>query len=285
VVAAVVVFAVAAVMTNRWRGGPGPNEKKGGCEQDLDCGAGRVCARGGCLPLIGGEDARAWRAELDAQLAPQSTWRPRPAYGDKWVFADVCPVPAGAAEPLEEAKVALVSQTRVYEIRPDRLRVHLRKREKGARWLEAMRFQFPAVAAVDLKRACASPEVSNAEIRPGRPAALEVQLRQTVPAGAIAAATVSIEADLPAAGRDGTRTLKIPLEPIAGDAVAFTLVALPLGTHVAQMGGPSPLRQRLLPGFAVYYWRHALQPGTVAIVFDARRAPATAELPLGEIKS
>ena len=282
-VVALAVLAAAVVMFLGWRRDPEPMEKNAGCAADVDCGAGRVCARGGCLPIIGGESAAAWRADLSAQLAPKSTWLPRPAYGEKWVRADVCPVPPGAAAPLEPAKVSLVHQTRVFEILADKIRIHLQKKERGTRWLEAMRFLFPVGGPVALKRACASAEVSHAEVRQGRPGIVDVALAQTVPAGALASATVSVEVDLPPADREGTRTLKIPLEPVGGEGVALTVVAVPLGAHVARMGGPAPERQRLLRGFAAYYWRHTAEAGAVAIAFTLR-TPATEQLSLDEVK-
>jgi hypothetical protein len=94
---------------------------------------------------------------------------------------------------------------------------------------------------------------------------------------------VSVETELPPADSDGFRTVKIPLEPVADDAVAVTAVAVPLGADVARMGGPAPARQRLLPGFVVYYWRHTAERGTVAIAFDLRAAGG-AELSLDDIK-
>jgi hypothetical protein len=282
-VIAVIVVAAAAFMLFGWRPGPEPIKKSAGCTADVDCGAGRVCAKGGCLPIIGGESVAGWRADLDAQLAPKSIWRPRPVYGEKWIHAEVCPIQPGDAEPLEPAKVSLVRQTRVFEILGDRLRVHVEKREKGARWLEAMRFLFPIGGPVDLKRACASVEVSHAEVQKGRSEIVEVALKQTVPVGAVASATVSAEVDLPPADGEGMVTLKIPLEPVVGDAVATTVVAVPLGANVARMGGPAPVRQRLLTGFAAYYWRHTAEPGAVAIAF-AFRAPVAAELSLDEVK-
>jgi hypothetical protein len=278
-----VVAAVAAFMLFGWRRGAEPVEKNGGCAKDLDCGAGRICARDGCLPLIGSESALDWRADLAAQLSPKSTWHPRPAYGEKWVFADVCPIPYGPAAPLEEGKVSLVHQTRVYEILANKLRIHVQKREKGARWLEAMRLVFPIGEPVDLKRACASSEVSQAEVARDRPDTLNVALKQTVPAGALASVTVSVETELPPADREGLRTLKIPLEPVADGAVAITVAAVPLGADIARMGGPAPARQRLLSGFVVYYWRHTKERGTVAIAFDLRKAGA-AELSFEDIK-
>ena len=282
-VIAVIVVVAVVVMLSGWRRGAEPIKKNVGCAADVDCGAGRVCAKGGCLPIIGGESAAGWRADLDAQLAPKSTWRPRPAYGEKWVHADVCPIQAGPAAPLDPVKVSLVYQARVVEVLGDKLRIHLQKREKGTRWLEAMRFLFPVGGSVELKRACASAEVSHAEVRQGRSGILDVALKQTVPAGALASAAVSVEADLPPADREGLRTLKIPLEPVDGDGVAITAVALPLGANVARMGGPAPFRQRLLPGFVAYYWRHTVRPGAVAIAFDLRAAVA-AELSLDDIK-
>ena len=122
VIAAIVVVA-AVVTLSGWRRGYEPIKKNGGCAADVDCGATRICAKGGCLPIIGGESAAAWRADLDAQLAPKSAWRPRPAYGEKWVRADVCPIQAGSAAPLDPGKVSLVHQTRVIEILGDRLRI------------------------------------------------------------------------------------------------------------------------------------------------------------------
>ena len=283
VIAVAAVAAAIAFMGFGWHRGARSMEKNGACAGDVECGAGRVCARGGCLPLIGTESAADWRASLDAQLSPQSAWRPRPSYGEKWVFADVCPIPLGPAEPLEEAKLSLVHQTRVFEILSDRLRIHVQRREKGERWLEAMRLVVPVAGAIDPKRVCASGEVSQVEIARGRPGTLNVGLKQTVPAGAIAAATVSVETELPPAGRDGLRTLKIPLEPAAEGAIAVTAAAVPLGTDVARMGGPAPYRQRLLAGHAVYYWRHANERATAAIAFDLRTAGGT-ELSMEEIK-
>jgi hypothetical protein len=232
---------------------------------------------------MGSERASDWRADLAAQLSPKSTWRPRPTYGEKWVFADVCPIPSGPAAPLEDGKVSLVHQTRVFEILADKLRIHVQKREKGARWLEAMQLVFPTGGPIDLKRACASAEVSQAEVARGRPDTLNVALKQTVPAGALASAAVSIETELPPAGRDGFRTLKIPLEPVADSAIAITAAAVPLGANIARMGGPAPVRQRLLSGFVVYYWRHTKERGTAAIAFDLRAAGG-AQLSLDDIK-
>jgi hypothetical protein len=112
---------------------------------------------------------------------------------------------------------------------------------------------------------------------------VDVALKQTVPAGAVASATISAEVDLPPADREGMMTLKIPLEPVGGDAVAITVVAVPLGADVARMGGPAPARQRLLTGFAAYYWSHTGEPGAVAIAFSFR-GPVAAELSLDEVK-
>ena len=287
IIASIAIVAVAAAaflfMWSGWRRGAEPVEKNGACAGDTECGAGRICARGGCLTLIGTESAADWRASLDAQFSPQSAWRPRAAFGEKWVFADVCPIPVGPAEPLEEAKVSLVHQTRVFEILSDKLRIHVQRREKGERWLEAMRFVVPVAGSIDPKRVCASDEVSQIEIARGRSDTLNVALKQTVPAGAIAAATVSVETALPPADRSGLRTLKLPLEPVAEGAIAVTVAAVPLGADVARMAGPAPFRQRLLPGFAVYYWRHTAERGTAAIAFDLR-ATRPAELSLEEIK-
>jgi hypothetical protein len=282
-IVAVVVAAVVAFILFGWRRGAEPMEKNEGCAKDIDCGAGRICALNGCLPLISSERASNWRADLAAQLSPKSTWHPRPTYGEKWVFADVCPIPTGTAAPLEEGRVSLVHQTRVFEILADKVRIHVQKRERGARWLEAMRLVFPIGGPLDLKRACASAEVSQAEVARGRTDTLSVALKQTVPAGALASATVSVETELPPAGRDGLRTLKIPLEPVADGAIAVTVAAVPLGANIARMGGPAPARQRLLSGFVAYYWRHSKERGTVAIAFDLRAAGA-AKLSLDDIK-
>lgn len=283
VVVTLSVATAAGAALFAWRADEEPAKNGSGCSGNVDCGAGRVCARGGCLPIIGAEDADDWAAQMGAQLARGAAWSPRPAFGEEWTRAGVCPIPLGRAEPLEEDKVSLVHQARVFEIRADGLRIHLQKRERGTRWIDAMRFPFPSGTRVDPRRACASAEVLAAELAKGRADTLDVALKRAAPAGAIAAATVSVETELPPADGEGRRTLEIPLEPATDGAVAVSIAAVPLGAHVSSMGGPAPERQRLLSGFAAYYWRHSGERGTVVIVFELRAA-GDAELPVGDLK-
>jgi hypothetical protein len=282
VIAAVILVCAAVAIMCRWWSGSEPVKKIGRCAEDADCGAGRLCARGGCLPIIGSEGLGAWRTELDEQAKPDSGWRPHPEYGERLVATDTCPIPVGSAEPLEATKVSLVHLARVIEIRREGLRVHVQLREKGARWMEAMRFTFP-FGPVDLSRACASRGVSHAAAVRDRPDALDVALRQTVPVGAAAAAAVTAEMALPPADRDGLRLLEIPLDPVSGDAVAVSVVAVPLGATIDRMGGPAPSRQRLLRSHVVYYWRHEVEQRKIVISISVEAASDT-PLSLDDIK-
>jgi hypothetical protein len=279
VIGAAGVFAVKRV----WFADAGKQKKIAGCAVDGECGAGRFCARGGCLPLLGSERAIDWHADLDALELSGAAWKPRAAYGEKLARAQACPAKIGKAELLDAGKIVLVHRAQVFEVLGDRIRIYVQNRMRGFQWLEAMRVSFPSVNKINLQKLCSSSSVSNVATVDRHPDAVDAALAQAAPAGAVASAALSYETDLPKADADGLRTLEIPLESAMGEAPIVTVVALPLGTHVARMSGPEPSRERLLTGFVAYYWKHGKTRGQVSISFTSRALPGL-ELALEEVK-
>ena len=283
IAAAIAAAGALAIALLLWRADHGARPGGAGCEVDADCGAGRLCARGGCFPLARSESARDWRTDLDAMSLAGPSWRPRETYGERLTRAAACPPKAAEANPLAQGKISLVLRTQVIEVRGGAMRIHVQNRMRGALWVEALRFAFPGVRRIDPGRMCASEGVAGISLEEGRPGAVDAALVQSVPAGSVASAALSLEVDLPKPDRDGLRTLEIPLEPAPPDAAIVTVLALPLGTNVARLSGAEPSRQRLLPGFVAYYWRHAAVPGRVSVSFASKVAPG-AELALDEVK-
>jgi len=280
---AVIGIACALAAKSIWYADGDPKRIEMGCAVDDECGAGRLCARGGCLPLIGSERAIDWHADLDAQALSGAAWKPRAAYGEKLAFAQTCPAQIGRANLLDAGKLVLVQRAQVFELLGDRIRIYVQNRMRGLQWVEAIRFTFPAAGKIDPAKLCTSSNVSNVALVEKRADAVDAALTQSVPAGAVASAALSCEIDLPKAGADGLRALDIPLDPTTDDAPIVTVVALPLGTHVARMSGPEPSRERLLPGFAAYYWKHGRTRGRISISF-APKASSGLELALEEVK-
>lgn len=275
--AAAAIAAVVAVS-----GGGDAPARRSGCETDADCGPARVCARGGCLPLTGGEELRFWRADLDAQKLRGAAWRPRAAYGEKVLPADVCPVKPGRVNLLEPGKVSLVHRLHVFELLGDTVRIHVQNQMRGALWLEGLRFSFPTVDRVDPGRVCGSATVAQVAMEKGRADVVDAALARTAPAGTIASAALSIEAPLPPADADGFREFSFPLDPAFGSGAIVSVLAVPLGSSVARLDGPTPGRQRLLTGFVAYYWEHGAARGAVSIALKA--PPAPADLDVSELK-
>jgi hypothetical protein len=282
VAAGVAIAAAAVVAALLMWGSDGAPSRRVGCALDADCGAGRLCARGGCLPLTGAEDLRFWRAEVDAQLLRGATWRPRPSYGEKLAPAEACPAKLGKVNLLEPGKLSLVRRTHVFELFGDTARIHVQSRMRGLLWMEAIRFSFPTVKRINLARLCSSPTVAQVAMEAGRADVVDAALTQAAPAGTVASAALSLEIDLPRADADGFRTFAFPLDPAAGDGTVVTVLALPLGTDVAQMTGPVPGRQRLLTGYVAYYWSHDLSKREVSV---SLKTPAVAAgLSVAELK-
>jgi hypothetical protein len=272
-------FAIAYI---RFAGGS-TEKRRMGCEADADCGAGRMCARNGCFPLAGTESADVWRADLNALQQLATSWRPRAAFGEKLASPQACPAAAAKANLLDPNKIALVHRTQIVEVGGERLRLLVQSKMRGMQWVEAMRFSFPGVRRIDPTRLCASAAVAGVAFDARRPDTVDAELVQSVPAGSVATATLSLEVDLPRADKDGLRAIEIPLASAPGEAAIVTVLALPLGTDVAKLSGPAPSRQRLLPGFVAYYWNHGKKPGKVTISLAIKPSRGL-ELSLDDVK-
>jgi hypothetical protein len=247
--------------------------KPWGCQSDADCKTGSVCLARGCLILLSSELPDMWRDDVASQLDAGVPWEPRPTFGKKVLPASECPADVGAVEKPDESRAMPVLKVSVFELTDDGLRVHKQMAAKGAVWLDALRFWLPPGIAIGTGETCSSPGVDRIAVGQGRWRGktahyVDVSLKQAAPAGKVTGATVMVKTELPAADKEGTRTLAIGLDPVFEEHTSeHTVVALPLGSDVVAIEGPPPTGQRLLSGFVGYYWEHADLPSELAVRF------------------
>lgn len=272
--AAVVAIAVVIIVLSR--GGKAETAATG-CRSDAECGEGRICAAGGCLFLLASEHPGIWRDDVAAQADGGVAWTQRPSAGESLLSTATCPAPVRKLVAPDEGKLTLLAKVIVYTVDQGRLRVYQYRRSKGEIWYDVMRFWFPDLKRLDTAQSCLSSELvalgpGQGSFRGAPSKLVDAQLKQAAPTGKTVAGAVSVATDLPPADAGGFRTLSFGLDPVYLDGARFrTVVALPLGSDVASLGGPPPDDQRLLKGFFAYYWEHRDAAAKVSVRF---REPA-----------
>jgi hypothetical protein len=278
----VAVFVGMAIVSP---GAEAPAEKKAACSSDAECGPGRMCAAGGCIILLSSEHAGMWRDDIAAQLDPAAAWRPTSHFGEKIIPAGACALREGEVRESDAKHVLPLIRISIYEIGPEGMVLHKMMRSKGDMWIESLRFRFPDGLRPGPSSLCASDSIDRFRLvgeGEGSPAGqiVDVSLKQSVPVGGIAAGSVAVSGELPAAGADGVRSLDLPLDALEETETAgHTVLAFPLGSSVVSMEGPPPSKQRLLDGYLAYYWSHEKEASEVTVRFKvASRAAKRLDL-------
>lgn len=228
--------------------------------------------------MLSSEHLGMWREDINAQLDAGVPWHPLSAFGEKIAPTPICPAVQGKVTSPDKKHTTPKIDVTVYEVDVKGIRIHKQKKVQGTMWLDSMRFWFPGEKTLLTKDLCVSASVDKVALAPktahGYPGTrIDVSLRQSVPVGAVAAATLTVLNDLPKENDLKTRTLSIPLQPITSpEAIARTVIAFPLGADLLSIEGPPPIRQRLLTGYVAYYWTHGDSQSDVTVVF---RVPKT----------
>ena len=273
-----VVVVVVIVTTVLLRPDESGTDKARRCESNSDCARGSMCAAGGCLVMLSSEHLGMWHDDIMAQLDAGAPWHPLSAFGEKIAPTPICPAKKGKVTSPDKKHTTPKAAVTVYEIDVDRLKVHKQQKVQGTMWLDSIRFWFPGEKTLSAADLCVSASVdkvalTSKTVNGYRGTRIDTSLRQSVPVGAVAAATLTAMNDLPKEDELEARTLSFPLAPIAGrEAIARTVIALPLGADLLSIEGPPPIRQRLLTGYVAYYWTHGDSQSDVTIVF---RVPDT----------
>ncbi len=268
-----VVVVVIIVIIVLLQHGESKIDKTRGCESNGDCARGSMCAAGGCLVMLSSEHLGMWREDINAQLDAGVPWHPLSAFGEKIAPTPICPAAQGKVTSPDKKHTTPKIDVTVYEIDVNGIRIHKQQKVQGTMWLDSMRFWFPGEKTLLTKDLCVSASVDKVVLARktahGYPGTrVDVSLRQSVPVGAVAAATLTALNDLPGENKDEARTLSFPLPPVTRpDAIARTVLALPLGADLLSIEGPPPIRQRLLTGYVAYYWTHGDSQSDVTVVF------------------
>ncbi len=272
--AVVVVVIVVIVML---RHDEPTADKAHRCESNGDCARGSMCAAGGCLVMLSDEHLGMWRDDIMAQIDAGVPWRPLSAFGEKIAPTPICPATEGKVTSPDKKHTTPKVAVTVYEVDLDWIKVHKQQKVQGTMWLDSIRFWFPGKKTLQTTDLCVSASVDRVAL--ARKTAhgyqgtrVDTSLRQSVPVGAVAAATLTARSDLPEEKKDGMRTLSFPLPPVTGrEAIARTVLAVPLGADLSSIEGPPPIKQRLLTGYVAYYWTHGDTQSDVTVVFRVPR--------------
>ncbi len=273
-----VVVVVVIVMIILLRNGESKTDKARGCESNGDCTPGSMCAAGGCLVMLSDENMGMWHDDIMAQIDAGVPWRPLSAFGEKITPTPICPAKQGKVTSPDKKHTTPKVAVTVYEIDVDRIKIHKQKKVQGTMWLDSIRFWFPGKKTLSTTDLCVSASVDRVALASKtahgyQGTRVDASLRQSIPVGAVASAALTARSDLPKEKKDGMRTLSFPLPPVTGrEAIARTVLAVPLGTDLLSIEGPPPIRQRLLTGYVAYYWTHGDSQSDVTVVF---RVPAT----------
>lgn len=258
------------------------------CRSDHICAQGQICAAGGCLLLIPSESESMWLDDIAAQLNPATPWQPMNAFGERLLAPSLCPPSSGKTSAPAESKTELLAQIRVFELRDAHIRIYQHLRAKSSVWLDTLRFWFDDRGEFTPSAVCASSNInrihSGTKRRLGKKMRyVDAALHQTVPSGATATGAIAIRHELPDQQGDELRALTFTLNPQGLDSTKTrTVVTLPLGSDLEAIEGPPPDEQRLLVGFAAYYWNHPATKSRVTIRFRVPTA-ASAKLDMSSL--
>lgn len=248
------------------------------CGRNDKCPPNAICAAGGCLILLSSEYRDLWKEDIAAQLDAGIPWKPRATFGERYITTPDCPAEAGEVDPPDEGVLQPVAEVRLVWFDEKSMHLHEQIRTKGSMWFDAIRFWLPPGLAVDAGSICASEGVTHISLGTGsrrkeKAPCVDASLAQAAPVGKIAKAAISVETEPPEADGEGYRLLVLHLEPTKGEeAEAHTVMVFPLGSDLVAIEGPPPARQRLLNGYAAYYWRHGDEPSEIALRFRLPQA-------------
>ncbi|MFO8070838.1 MAG: hypothetical protein R6V85_03090 [Polyangia bacterium] len=251
------------------------------CGRNERCPPNAICAAGGCLILLSSEYRELWKEDVAAQLDAGVSWQPHATFGERHIATPHCPAKIGEVDPPDEGVLQPVAEVRLVWFDEESMHLHEQIRTKGSMWFDEIRFWLPPGLNVDSASTCASKEVTRISIGKGgkkkkQAPYVDASLVQAAPVGKIAKAAVSVETEAPEADGEGYRLLVLHLEPTRGEeAEAHTVVAFPLGSDLIAIEGPPPARQRLLNGYAAYYWRHGDEQSEIALRFRLPEAVVT----------
>jgi len=267
------VASVAIVVAVTSRGDPHEVDD-GRCANDAACGPGRICAAGGCLPLLASEHRGIWRDDLNAQLDAGVKWSPKRRSGVRLLPSTRCPAKRGKVETPPLDKMREVSRIDVFEVGREEILRHLQVSAEGSVWIDAMRLRFPPMKILDMDRICASDAV--VAIAAGKDADgpfVDVSLKNAAPAGNTATAAVALRLAPPTPDPAGVSTLTFELAPgPEGSGEHHTVLAVPLGADVDAIEGAAPSRQQLLTGFAAYCFEPPKKRREVRVRYRTDRA-------------
>jgi hypothetical protein len=250
-------------------------EKKGpsGCQSAEECGAGQLCAAGGCAVLLPGESAELWRDDIAAQLDAGVAWKPPRAWAEKLLLPLTCPATAGTVDAPQQGQTQVTSSIAIHELGEEWVTVHKQQQIISSIWIDAIRFWITGTDRIDPATICASSEVvrvmpGEATLRGAKTPFVDAALRSAAPASTPAAAMISVRHPHGPPDLDGFHTLDLSLGPVLEkDHKGETIVVLPLGSDLTAIHGPGPTRQRLLTGSISYHWEHGSEPEKTSVLY------------------